>query len=173
MPMTLSSFIDVRPPAAAGWLTAGATRLTDAVRTHAAIEKLVGQVLDAGALPIILGGDHSITEPDIRAIATRGGPVGLIHFDTHTDTGREVFGATLSHGSCMYRLVESGHVDPERYVQIGLRGYWPGETEFAWQHEQCVDDRTKVAVGAVHFIEGNCHIFPRSRLFFQAMRDSA
>jgi agmatinase len=106
------------------------------VKTHAAIEALVGQVLDAGALPIILGGDHSITEPDIRAIATRGGPVGLIHFDTHTDTGKEVFGAELSHGTIMYRLVEQGHVDPKRYVQIGLRGYWPGEPEFNWQHER-------------------------------------
>ena len=109
----------------------------DPVRTHAAIESVVGQVVDAGALPIILGGDHSIAEPDIRAVATRGGgPVGLIHFDTHTDTGQEVFGVELSHGSIMYRLVEQGHVDPTRYVQIGLRGYWPGETEFGWQHEK-------------------------------------
>jgi agmatinase len=108
----------------------------DAVRTHAAIEALVGQVVDAGALPIILGGDHSIAEPDIRAIATRRGPVGLIHFDTHTDTGAEVFGVELSHGSIMYRLVEQGHVDPTRYVQIGLRGYWPGEKEFGWQRER-------------------------------------
>jgi agmatinase len=108
----------------------------DPVRTHAAIEALVGQVVDAGALPIILGGDHSIAEPDIRAIATRRGPVGLIHFDTHTDTGKEVFGVELSHGSIMYRLVEQGHVDPKRYVQVGLRGYWPGEAEFSWQHER-------------------------------------
>jgi agmatinase len=108
----------------------------DAVRTHAAIEALVGQVVDAGALPVILGGDHSIAEPDIRAIATRRGPVGLIHFDTHTDTGEVVFGAELSHGTIMYRLVEQGHVDPSRYVQIGLRGYWPGEPEFSWQRER-------------------------------------
>jgi agmatinase len=108
----------------------------DPVRTHAAIEALVGQVLDAGALPIVLGGDHSIAEPDIRACAARSGPVGLIHFDTHTDTGTEVFGVELSHGSIMYRLVEQGHVDPRRYVQIGLRGYWPGEREFAWQRER-------------------------------------
>jgi agmatinase len=108
----------------------------DAARTHAAIEDLVGQVVDAGALPIILGGDHSIAEPDIRAIATRRGPVGLIHFDTHTDTGQEVFGVELSHGSIMYRLVEQGHVEGSRYVQIGLRGYWPGETEFTWQRSR-------------------------------------
>jgi agmatinase len=108
----------------------------DPVRSHQAIQDTVAQVLAAGAIPIILGGDHSIAEPDIRACAEVHGPVGLIHFDTHTDTGREVFGATLSHGSCMYRLVESGHIDPERYVQIGLRGYWPGETEFSWQRER-------------------------------------
>jgi agmatinase len=64
------------------------------------------------------------------------GPVGLVHFDTHTDTGQEVFGAELSHGTIMRRLVEQGHVDPARYVQVGLRGYWPGEAEFAWQAEQ-------------------------------------
>src|SRR4051794_2772884 len=71
---------------------AGRVRPAAPVRTHAAIEATVGQVVAAGALPIILGGDHSIAEPDIRAIATRRGPVGLIHFDTHTDTGQEVFG---------------------------------------------------------------------------------
>src|SRR3954449_8700261 len=108
----------------------------DGERTHAAIEALVGEVVDAGALPVVLGGDHSIAEPDVRACARRHGPVGLIHFDTHTDTGREVFGVGLSHGTIMYRLVEQGHVDPRRYVQIGLRGYWPGEAEFSWQHER-------------------------------------
>jgi agmatinase len=108
----------------------------DGPRTHAAIEALVGQVLAAGALPIVLGGDHSIAEPDVRAVAAVHGPVGLLHFDTHTDTGREVFGAELSHGTPMYRLVEQGLVDPARYVQIGLRGYWPGETEFGWQRER-------------------------------------
>ena len=64
------------------------------------------------------------------------GPVGLLHFDTHTDTGTQVFGAEHSHGTPMYRLVEAGHVDPARYVQVGLRGYWPGEAEFAWQRER-------------------------------------
>ena len=85
---------------------------------------------------MILGGDHSITEPGVRACVGAHGPVGLVHFDTHTDTGREVFGAELSHGTIMRRLVEEGSVDPERYVQIGLRGYWPGEEEFAWQKDR-------------------------------------
>ena len=110
----------------------------DAVRTHEAIERTVGEVVAAGAIPIVLGGDHSIAEPDIRACATRHGPLGLIHFDTHTDTGTEVFGVEVSHGTPMYRLVEQGQVDPRRYVQIGLRGYWPGPKEFAWQEEHGV-----------------------------------
>jgi agmatinase len=108
----------------------------DAARTHAAIEDTVGEVLDAGLIPIVLGGDHSIAEPDMRACATRHGAVGLVHFDTHTDTGTDVFGVEVSHGTPMYRLVRDGHVDPKRYVQIGLRGYWPGEQEFGWQAEQ-------------------------------------
>ena len=108
----------------------------DAARTHEAIERTVGEVVAAGAIPIVLGGDHSIAEPDIRACAARHGPLGLVHFDTHTDTGTEVFGVEVSHGTPMYRLVEQGHVDPRRYVQIGLRGYWPGPGEFAWQEER-------------------------------------
>ena len=104
----------------------------DPAASHAAIERTVGQVLAAGAIPIVLGGDHGIAEPDIRACAGRhGGPVGLVHFDTHTDTGEEVFGVEVSHGTPMRRLVEQGHVDPRRYAQVGLRGYWPGEEEFS------------------------------------------
>ena len=101
-----------------------------------AIEETVGQALDAGAVPIVLGGDHSIAEPDVRACVARHGPLGLVHFDTHTDTGTEVFGVEPSHGTPMWRLVEDGHVDSKRYVQIGLRGYWPGPREFTWQAER-------------------------------------
>jgi agmatinase len=108
----------------------------DPERSHAAIEETVGEVVAAGLVPIVLGGDHSIAEPDIRACAKAHGAVGLVHFDTHTDTGTQVFGVEVSHGTPMYRLVRDGHVDPSRYVQIGLRGYWPGEPEFAWQAEQ-------------------------------------
>ncbi len=107
----------------------------DSVRTHAQIERTVGQAVAAGTIPVVLGGDHSITEANVRAVATRHGPVGLVHFDTHTDTGTEVFGVEHSHGTPMYRLVRDGHVDAHRYTQIGLRGYWPGEAEFSWQRE--------------------------------------
>ena len=108
----------------------------DPERSHAAVEATVGEVLAAGALPVVLGGDHSISEPSIRACAGVHGPVGVVHFDTHTDTGAEVFGVERSHGTFVRRLVDAGHVDARRYAQIGLRGYWPGEQEFAWQAER-------------------------------------
>ena len=108
----------------------------DPAGTHASIERLVREIVEAGAMPIVLGGDHSISAPDVRAVAAAHGPVALVHFDTHTDTGTEVFGVELSHGTPMYRLVRDGCVDSARYVQIGLRGYWPGKAEFEWQREQ-------------------------------------
>jgi agmatinase len=111
----------------------------DPVHSHDAIERIVGEVVDAGAIPITLGGDHSITEPCATAVARRRGPLGLIHFDTHTDTGREVFGVVRSHGTPMFRLVEAGSVVGTRYAQIGLRGYWPGPAEFQWQEEQGIE----------------------------------
>ena len=108
----------------------------DPLRTHAAIEAIVGEVLGAGAIPFVLGGDHAITEPSLRACAAVHGPVGIIHFDTHTDTGAEVFGVAISHGTFIRRLIDEGSIEPSRYAQIGLRGYWPGEEEFAWQAER-------------------------------------
>ena len=109
---------------------------SDPAGSALSIEALVLEVASAGVIPVMLGGDHSITEPEIRALRQIHGPVGLVHFDTHTDTGEEVFGVEISHGTPMYRLVRDGHVDPKRYVQIGLRGYWPTDKEFAWQEAQ-------------------------------------
>jgi agmatinase len=105
----------------------------DGAASHAAINALVAEVAGAGVLPVLLGGDHSITQPEAEALAAAHGPIGLIHFDTHTDTAAHLWDVKRSHGTPMYWLVEDGHVDPARYVQIGLRGYWPGEAEFAWQ----------------------------------------
>ena len=104
--------------------------------SHGAIESTVAQVVSAGVLPVVLGGDHSVTEPAVRAVAGKHGPVGMVHFDTHTDTGVEVFGVERSHGTFIRRLIEGGQLDPRRYAQIGLRGYWPGEAEFTWQAER-------------------------------------
>ena len=88
----------------------------DSVRTHAEIERTVGQAIAAGTIPVVLGGDHSITEANVRAVATHHGPVGFVHFDAHTDTGTEVFGVEHSHGTPMYWIVRDGHVDAHRYT---------------------------------------------------------
>ncbi len=120
----------------------------DPAASHAAIERLLDEVLEAGALPLVLGGDHSVAEPDVRACARRHGPLGLIHFDAHTDTAAELYGRELSHGTPIYRLVEGGHVDPDRYVQIGLRGWWPGPREFDWQRERGIRALPMAAVRA-------------------------
>jgi agmatinase len=108
----------------------------DPAVSHTAIASTVSQVLAAGALPVTLGGDHSITKPCVEACAAVHGPVGVVHFDTHTDTGEEVFGVRRSHGTFMKELIDDGHVAGSRYAQIGLRGYWPGEPEFSWQEER-------------------------------------
>jgi agmatinase len=126
---------------------------SDPAGSHRAIEALVAEVRGAGAIPVILGGDHSVSEPDVRGCAADG-PLGLIHFDAHTDTAAELWGRELSHGTPMYRLVEQGVVDPRRYVQIGLRGYWPGEREFAWQDAHGITslfmhDVRRLGLGAV------------------------
>jgi agmatinase len=110
----------------------------DPALSHDAIRATVAAVLGAGALPVVLGGDHSITKPAVEAVAEARGPVGMIHFDTHTDTGAEVFGVERSHGTFMKELLDGGQVVGARYAQIGLRGYWPGETEFGWQAERGV-----------------------------------
>ena len=108
----------------------------DPESSHAAITALVAEVASAGVMPVLLGGDHSITQPEAEALASVHGPIGLVHFDTHTDTGALQWERVLSHGTPMYNAVDRGHVDSSRYVQIGLRGYWPGEQEFAWQRER-------------------------------------
>jgi agmatinase len=108
----------------------------DPIASHRAIEHTVAEVARAGAVPVVLGGDHSVTEPGVKACASVHGPVGLVHFDAHADTASTLYGQELSHGTPMYRLVDQGHVSPERYVQIGLRGFWPEAAEFRWQAER-------------------------------------
>ena len=88
----------------------------------AKIEAFFAEVAAHGAIPITAGGDHLITLPILRALA-RSGPVGLIHFDAHSDTNDTYFGDNpYTHGSPFRRAIEEGLLDPRRSVQIGLRG---------------------------------------------------
>lgn len=92
----------------------------------------------AGAIPVILGGDHSIASADVAGIANhRGhGKISMIHFDAHADTGEDHFGALIGHGTPMRRLIEDGYMRGDRFLQLGLRGYWPDHATLAWMHDQ-------------------------------------
>lgn len=71
---------------------------------------------------IVLGGDHSVTLPLLRAASKRrGGPLGLVHFDAHVDTWPDNFGQRFAHGSVFFHAIEEGLIDPQRTVQIGIR----------------------------------------------------
>ncbi len=107
-------------------------------RSHRVIHEKVLRVARTGAIPIVLGGDHSITYPSAAAVARHRHPgaVGVVHFDAHADTGRDVWGSLLSHGTPMRRLLEEGWVDGPNFVQIGLRGYWPERETFDWMRER-------------------------------------
>jgi agmatinase len=102
------------------------------------IADAVEKVTRAGKVPIVLGGDHTITYPNATGVArVHGfGEVALIHFDAHADTGNLQNGSLYGHGTPMRRLIESGAVPGHRFVQIGLRGYWPEPEVFAWMREQ-------------------------------------
>jgi agmatinase len=111
-----------------------AVRPGDAHASHRAIREAVNSVLDAGAVPIILGGDHSIAFPDISSVASRyeHGTVAVVQFDTHADTATELNGLKWSHGTPFRHLVDEGVIPGERLIQVGLRGYWPFSEEFDW-----------------------------------------
>jgi agmatinase len=110
----------------------------DQARSHEAIRRAVGEICAAGAVPIILGGDHSIAHPDVGAVASsvEPGTLGLVHFDAHADNASDLYGVRLSHGTPMRRLVEDGSLRGDHIVQVGLRGYWPDPDDFGWAREQ-------------------------------------
>lgn len=87
----------------------------------ARIEAHVGAILDAGAAPITLGGDHFITLPILRAVAARRGPVALIQFDAHSDTWVDDDPDRIDHGTFLYKAIKAGIVDPAASVSIGIR----------------------------------------------------
>lgn len=105
---------------------------------HANIRAKVHEVARRGIVPVVIGGDHSITWPSATAVADAvgWGRLGLVHFDAHADTADIIDGNLASHGTPMRRLIESGAVRGRNFVQVGLRGYWPPADVFAWMQEQ-------------------------------------
>jgi agmatinase len=104
--------------------------------THQNLREAVGRIRAAGAVPVVLGGDHSIAHPDVGAVAEVLSPeeVGLIHFDAHADDAWEE--PRLSHGTPLRLLVEEGSIKGSNVVQVGLRGYWPPPSDFEWARER-------------------------------------
>lgn len=102
------------------------------------LENAVARVVAAGVLPVILGGDHSIAWPDVTACARHFGygRVAVVHFDAHADTGDIQSGSLYGHGTPMRRLIESGAARGDRFLQVGLRGYWPGPDTLEWMADQ-------------------------------------
>jgi len=100
----------------------------DAARSVRDLQEAVHAVTATGALPLILGGDHTIAWPDAAGVAQHlgQGRISMIHFDAHADTGNIEFGSLIGHGQPMRRLIESGAV----------RGYWPGPETLDWMAEQ-------------------------------------
>lgn len=82
----------------------------------------LGPILDAGVIPLAIGGDHGITLGELRAVVRKHGPVGLIDFDSHADTWDSYWGERYTHGTWCKRAIEEGLIDTRRAVQVGTRG---------------------------------------------------
>jgi agmatinase len=134
--------LGIDPFADLGIVDAGDAPVTpgDAHRSHRAVRAAVSSIVEAGAVPVVLGGDHSIAYPDITAVTAgpASGELAVVHLDAHADTATENYGVEWSHGTPFRHLVDEGIVPGPRVVQIGLRGYWPEPPEFTWARQKGV-----------------------------------
>lgn len=96
--------------------------------SHEDIERRIGQIVDAGVVPLSVGGDHSITHPILKAVGKKR-PVGMIHIDAHCDTGGAYDLTKFHHGGPFRNAVLDGVLDPSRVIQIGIRG----SAEYLWE----------------------------------------
>jgi agmatinase len=102
------------------------------------LEAATLKIAAAGAIPVVLGGDHTIAAADVVGVARHvgWGRVSMVHFDAHADTGADQWGSLYGHGTPMRRLIESGAVRGDRFLQLGLRGYWPEPETLDWMKDQ-------------------------------------
>jgi agmatinase len=126
----------------------------DASATFANIEEHVSRAIAGGGRTVCVGGDHSIALPILRAMAKRHGPVGLVHFDAHSDTYPAAWGNEYHHGTPFRKAVEEGLLDPARVIQIGLRGGLAGADDYTFAKQTgfrmvFLDDLIEQGVGAV------------------------
>lgn len=98
---------------------------------HQDIEQFFSRIVGAGVAPLAVGGDHSITRSILRAVGAKQ-PVGMVHIDAHCDTGGEYDGSKFHHGGPFRYAVLDGVLDPQRCIQIGIRG----SSEYLWEFSQ-------------------------------------
>lgn len=104
-------------------------------RSYETIKEFTAKIVQENAIPIALGGDHSITLGEIRAIAEKKGPISLLHFDSHCDINDLVFGEKYNHGTPFRRGLEEGMIDSHSSMQLGMRGSLYDKNEFKTAHE--------------------------------------
>jgi guanidinopropionase len=134
--------------------------MIDIEKCYTAVEAAIGKVAAAGAIPLVAGGDHSISLPILRALAAKHGPLGLLQIDAHIDTWDQYFGGKYFHGTPFRRAIEEGLVAPLRFVQIGIRGPMYGEDDFAFQNDRgvtVIDIERVRADGIERAVEAACH----------------
>lgn len=100
------------------------------------IEQHYRPILQAGCIPLTLGGDHTIVLPILRAVARQHGPVALVHVDAHADVNDDMFGERIAHGTPFRRAVEEGLLQTSKVWQIGLRGSGYSAEDFDWPRQQ-------------------------------------
>ena len=97
----------------------------DAAMVRGAVQASVAAIAGAGAVPFVVGGDHSVALPALRAVAAQHGPVAVIHVDAHLDTsGPETWGEPFHHGTPFRHALDEGLVAPGQLHQVGIRGSW-------------------------------------------------
>ncbi len=108
----------------------------DLMDTLGRVESFFDKLCEAGIAPLSVGGDHLVTLPIMRALGKKQ-PLGMVHFDAHTDTWDRYFGdSKYTHGTPFRRAIEEGLLDPKRTIQIGIRGALYSDSEDTWGQEQ-------------------------------------
>jgi agmatinase len=106
-------------------------------RSVPSVRRLVKEIAETGAIPVIIGGDHSLEYPDVVGLSDvyGKGRISVIHFDSHYDAGDLRNGHLITHAQPVRRLVDDGWIRGEDYIQVGLRGSWPGADGFEWMRK--------------------------------------
>ena len=110
----------------------------DLLKSIDIIEAFYDNILEHGAKPATVGGDHTITLPILRAINKIHGPVAMVHVDAHADINDHQFGERIAHGTIFRRAIEEGLIDPHKMVQIGLRTTGYSADDFDWSRDRGV-----------------------------------